>query len=246
MHGLNKLFFTAFVILTLAAFSSSVFAYIDQSFSVYVKVLPDGNARITEKSTFFLENQAEQDAFDYFLHQGQTTLLDWKRFSKNIGYHFSGGVSNLHIVAAREYNIHPNAASVTLEYDAQNVMKMEKVSSRATKYTLNTLLIALISSKGEISLGNGMSFTIELPADSEEITVSPDPGASREKNIVTWTGPIFGRWDVEFMREESLSDEVNAFFSQSVRDLQQNYLWILLGLFAIVVIFKFLQKEEKD
>jgi len=224
----------------------SAFAYLDQSFSIYVNVLDNGNARITEKTVFFLENDAEKDAFDYYLRLGQTTLLDWKRFSKNIGYHFSGGSSNLSIVAGREFNIHPNAASVTLEYDADQVMLAEQISSRATKYSLNTPLISLISSKGEISLGNSMSFTIELPADAEQVSISPDPGASRQKNGITWTGPIHGKWDVEYVREGSLSDEVNQFFSKSVNDIQHNYFWVLLVLFAIIVGAKFLQKQDDE
>lgn len=244
LFWLNRITPIVFATLFLVLFSGSAFAYLDQSFSVYSKVLDNGNAKITEKTVFFLETQAEKDAFDYYLRLGQTTLLDWKRFSKNIGYHFSGGVSNLRIVAAREFGVHPNAASVTLEYDAERVMGLEKISSRSTTYKLNTQLIALISSKGDISLGNGMSFTLEVPGDAQNIIVSPDPGALRQKNVITWTGPIFGKWDVEFAREESLSDEVNAFFAQSVQDLQKNYLFILLALFALVIVFKFLQKEE--
>ncbi|MEM4254803.1 MAG: hypothetical protein QXR53_00540 [Candidatus Norongarragalinales archaeon] len=235
---------TAF--LAILALCASAFAYLDQSFSVYVKVLEGGDARITEKSVFFLENDLEKEAFDYYLHLGQSTLLDWKRFSKNIGYHFSGGVSNLRIVATREYEIHPNAASVTLEYDAEKVMRLEPVSSRGTKYSLNTPLIALISSRGEISLGNSMSFTLEVPADAQEILVSPDPGPQRQKNVITWQGPILGKWDVEFTREKSLSEEVNEFFAKSVSDIQKNYFWVLLAAFALVVAFKFLQKQEEN
>ncbi len=236
--------FAVFVFFVL--FSTQAFAYLDQSFAIYVKVLEDGNARITEKTIFFLENDLEKEAFDYYLRLGQSTLLDWKRFSKNIGYHFSGGVSNLRIVATREFEIHPNAASITLEYDAEQVMRLEPVSSRATKYSLNTPLIALISSHGEISLGNSMSFTIEVPSDAQEIKVSPDPGALRQKNVITWTGPILGKWDVEFTREKSLSEEINEFFVKSVGDLQKNYFWVLLAAFALVVIFKFIQKPEEN
>ncbi|HLD62375.1 MAG TPA: hypothetical protein VI875_00745 [Candidatus Norongarragalinales archaeon] len=230
----------------LALLSPYAFAYVDQTFSIYAKALENGNARITEKTVFFLENDLEKEAFDYYLRLGQTTLLDWKRFSKSIGYHFSGKVSNLRIVAKHEFETHPNAASVTLEYDAEEIMQMQQFSSRATKYTLNTPLIALISSKGEISLGNSMSFTLEVPRDSQEITVSPDPGVLREKNVITWTGPIHGKWDVEFTREKSLSDEVNEFFAKSVGDLQKNYFWVLLLAFALVVAVKFMQKPEEN
>lgn len=233
-------------VLALLAISPGAFAYLDQSFSIYVKAFEDGNGEITEKTVFFLENNQEKEAFDYYLRLGKTTLLDWKRFSKNIGYHFSGASSNLRIVATREFDIHPNAASITLQYDAQQVMKLEQVSSRATKYTLNTPLIALISSRGEISLGNSMSFTLEVPQDSQQIVVSPDPGASRQKNIITWEGPIHGKWDVEFIREKSLSEEVNAFFTKSIEDIQKNYFWALLIAFAAVVVLKFLQKPESE
>ena len=230
----------------MAFLSPYALAYLDQSFSIYAKVAEDGNARITEKTVFFLENDLEKEAFDYYLRLGQTTLLDWKRFSKSIGYHFSGKVSTLRIVAKHEFDVHPNAASVTLEYDAEEIMQMQLFSARATKYTLNTPLIALISSKGEISLGNSMSFTLEVPRDAQEIKISPDPGVLREKNVITWTGPLHGKWDVEFTREKSLSDEVNQFFAKSVGDLQKNYFWVLLLGFALVVAVKFMQKPEEN
>ncbi|MFH1056251.1 MAG: hypothetical protein V1717_00415 [Candidatus Micrarchaeota archaeon] len=233
-----------FALALIALLAPSSFAYLDRSFSIYGHVFENGNAKITEKTIFFLETDAEKEAFEYYLRLGQTTLLDWKRFSKNIGYHFSGAVSNLKIVAAREFETHPNAASVTLEYDAEKVMGRATVSSRTTKYTLNTPLIALISAKGEISLGNSMSFTLEVPPDAQEIKVSPDPGSRRQKNVITWTGPIFGKWDVEFVREKSLSEEVNEFFNRSVEDFRNNYLIILLVLFAIIVAFKIVQKPE--
>ena len=222
----------------------NAFAYLDQSFSIYARVSEDGNAKVTEKTVFFLENDAERDAFDYYLRLGNTTLFDWQRFSKSIKYHFAGGVSGLRIVAAREFSVHPNAASVTLEYDSEGVMNTTQVSSRVTSYKLNPELIAFIFSKGEISLGNGMSFTLELPPDSQEIKVSPDPGPGRRGSVITWEGPIFGKWDVEFVREKSLSQEVNEFFAKSVEDLRRNYLWVLFLLFVVVVAFKFLNPKE--
>src|SRR3989338_5100186 len=152
MHNaLNRPLFAALIALAaLLSLSSFSFAYIDQSFSIYVKVFDDGNGTITEKTVFFLENEVERDVFDYYLRLGNTTLFDWQRFSKSIKYHFSGGVSDLKIVAAREFSIHPNAASVTLEYDARNITLIEKASSRITRYDLNTQLIALISPFEEI------------------------------------------------------------------------------------------------
>jgi len=242
---MRNFFLLVFAALLLSVTARSANAYLDQSFSVYVKVLDSGDARITEKTVFFLETEAEKEAFDYYLHLGNTTLYDWKRFSQNIKYHFSGANSGLRIVAAREYEVHPNAASVTLEYDASGVMLLRQVSSRITKYTLNTPLIALISSKGEISLGNGMTFTMELPTDAQEINVSPDPGPGRQQNVISWRGPIFGKWDVEFQREKSLNQEVSEFFVQSLEDLRNNYLWLLLLFFAIIVGFKFFANQKE-
>ncbi|HLC38253.1 MAG TPA: hypothetical protein VJI71_02260 [Candidatus Norongarragalinales archaeon] len=233
-------------LMAIVLLSPGVFAYLDQSFAVTVKVGNDGNAKITEKTVFFLENEEEKKAFDYYLGLGKTTLFDWQRFSKNIKYHFSGSVSDLRIVATREFLVHPNAASVTLEYDADNVMLLEGISSRITKYRFNTPLISLTSAKGEISLGNAMSFTLELPDDADAIKVSPDPGVGRREKTITWTGPIFGVWDVEFIREGSLSSEVNAFFAQTVENLRHNYLWILLVLFALLLVAKVIQQKPQE
>lgn len=237
-----KLFALAIAIALLAL---PVQAYVDQSFSVHVKVDDSGNARITEKAVFLLENEAEKNTFEYYLGLGRTTLFDWQRFSKNIGYHFSGSVSDLKIVATREYQIHPNSASVTLEYNAENVMFFQKTTSRVTEYEFKSGLIALTSAKGEISLGNGMSFTLELPPDAENINVSPDPGSGKRGTTITWNGPILGIWDVSYIRENSLSQEVNEFFAKTLEDVKANYLWFLLVLFALVLVFKFIQKPEE-
>ena len=243
MEKLKKAFL---LLLVLILFSSLSFAYLDRSFSVTVRVDETGNARIIEKTVFFLENDAEKNTFDYYLGLGNTTLFDWQRFSKSVKYHFSGSVSNLRIVAAREFSVHPNAASITLEYDAEKIMLLETISSRSTKYKFNTKLISLTSAKGEISLGNSMTFTIELPQDAESIKVTPDPGVGTEGKTITWTGPIFGIWDVEFVREASLSDEVNQFFHQTVEDLKNNYFWILLVLFGIILVVKFIQQQPEE
>ncbi|MFH0835266.1 MAG: hypothetical protein V1881_02900 [Candidatus Micrarchaeota archaeon] len=234
--------------LLLALMASPALAYTYYSFSVNATVTEDGSAHVVEKTIFMLDTDDERREFEYYMGLGKTTLADWQSFSPLVRYHFSGSVTNLKIIASREYSIRYTAASVTIEYDVAGLFTTERVGSRITRYSLDTsrLVFSEASRTGELSLGNSMRFTLELPNDAVSVKVVPAPGAEiSDHNTIAWNGPISGKWDVAFEREKPLSDEVNEFFMGAYQWLNGAYLWLILLVFVAVFFLKFYGKNKK-
>ncbi len=235
--------FAVFVALLLLAAGLS--AYTDRSYSLDVQLKPDGNAHVVEKALLNLDSPSEIDAFEFVLREGKTTLADWQKFSRNIRYHITGSVFNVRIVSAREFTTSFTSASVTLEYDVENVTLFKPLSSRKTGYSFQNHKLVLGSAPGEIRLGNNMVFALRLPSDAIRVRVSPDAGAVREGTAIRWFGPTAGTWDVYFEREITLGDEVNQFFLQTFTSLSTSYiLWILLAFAVFLVGYKVLRPNS--
>ncbi len=222
----------AFSVFSVLAFSCA--AYTDRSFAMAAKIDAAGNAHVIEKSVFTLDTQTEIDEFNNYQGLGKTTIADWRKFSKNIKYHFTGSVINPSIIAAREFNIGYDSASVSVEYDVSGVFSLEATGKRITTYRLNedTLAFGGSASKGEITLGNNMKFEIDLPSDALTVSVVPNPGVSQpERNKLVWQGPIVGKWTISYEREKPLTSEVSEFFVQLYQQLST--WWILLIIIAV-------------
>lgn len=230
----------------LVLFASIATAYSDRSFSMEVQLQPDGGTHVVEKSFFVLDNKNEIEAFEFILRQGKTTLADWQKFSRNIRYHLLGSVFNLRIVAAREFQTGFTTASVTIEYDVKNVLKVNQTSSRTTHYVLDAEKLLLGSSRGDITLGNNMVFALHVPPDAIHLVVTPDAGASRNANAIRWVGPTSGRWEVSFDREITLAQEVQAFFVDLFNLLSSSYvLWLLLAVVFAIVVYKIVKTRKR-
>ncbi len=200
-------------------------AYTDHSLSVTVTVKKDGTAHVREKTIFYVDSDAEIEAFKNNLKLGKSTILAWKKFSDNIRYHIGGvqsPVDNLTITAGPEYDIKQNARSVTLDYDlVDQFVQTRQVGSRTLHCTLNEEILGFDKSETrQTILGSNVFFTIALPQTSSlakkdgAILVGPSPYVFDEPNrTITWFGPSTGRWILEYEVEEPLSDEVYGFFS---------------------------------
>ncbi|MFA4946076.1 MAG: hypothetical protein WC607_00855 [Candidatus Micrarchaeia archaeon] len=224
--------------------AACVSAYTDYSFSMSIRVGESGNAHVIEKSVFMLDKPEEVQSFEYYLLQGETTLIDWQRFSKNIRYHLAGGLSDLRIIAAREFNLGYTAASVSIEYDVEGLFLPEPVNSRATRYSLDNKKLSF-GVPDELSLGTGHELRIALPDDAFNVEIVPAGGvAQKDHNEYSWTGPLIGSWDVSFQREASLSQEVKDFFSDAYVRLTESYLWLLGLLLVAIVALKFVKLRE--
>ncbi|MFH0835547.1 MAG: hypothetical protein V1834_00090 [Candidatus Micrarchaeota archaeon] len=218
-------------------------AYTDESLTVTIQLNPDGTARVFEKTIFNLDNEQEEAAFDYALGLGETTLLDWSRFSKNIHYHLRSS-QNLRITAKREFDIRFTAASVILQYDTGVITSFE-AEGRKTNYVFDPeILVFSRSQTSEITLGNGESLLIELPAGADATRYLPEPSSFENRKLV-WQGPLSGAMALEFTVEKSLSQEVNEFFVSTFDELRSSYVWLLVAVFVIIAGVKLLQVTKE-
>ncbi|HII39263.1 TPA: hypothetical protein HA318_04655 [Candidatus Micrarchaeota archaeon] len=225
-----------FMTILLAACLAS--AYSDYSFSVTAQVKEDGSMHVMEKTVFLFDNDLERNAFDSFMNSGENSVIEWRKFSKNIRYHFGGVLvesQGVKISARREYSVGFSAGSVVIEYDLSHQMFIaEKKSSRVTQYSLNSSYLSFdVSRDREPVLGNGMKLEITLPPDATIVEIAPVPD-TRQGNTLSWTGPVIGEWKVIYSREQPIGDEVNEFF---IALAQNAFAWIPLILAIIVIGF---------
>ncbi len=240
-----KAFLLLLSLLALLSVSGLLSAYTDRAFWLGVHARPDGSAYVVEKTLLNLDTPSEVDAFDFVVREGRTDLGGWQKFSRNLRYHLSGSVFNVSIVGTREFGTSFTSASVTLEYDVDNVTSYKSVSSRKTAYAVDTRRILLGTKPGEFRLDKNQVFSLYLPTDAVHIRVSPEAGNSRDGTTLRWVGSTVGSWEITFEREISLADEVNAFFTQSYRALASSgVLWLLLVFAVAVVGYKVVQSRR--
>jgi len=236
-------YWTAFFALLFIATALS--AYTDRAYWLDVSLRPNGGAHVIEKTLLNLDTQSELDAFDFVVREGRTNLGGWQKFSRNIRYHLTGSVFNVSIVGTREFGTSFTSASVTIEYDIENLTSVQSVSSRKTAYRVDTVRIVLGNTPGEFRLDKNSIFSLHLPVDATEIRVSPEAGTSRDGTVLRWVGSTVGTWVITFAREISLADEVNAFFASGYQSLASSgVLWLLLLFALAVVAYKVLQSRR--
>jgi len=214
-------------------------AYTDYSFQLNATVNADGSAHIFEKTVFTLDNAEEIQNFEYYLFKGETTLVDWQRFSNNIKYHFAGPVSNLRVIAAREFRSGYTSASVSMEYDVQDLFLSEKANARLTQYAFDKHKLSF-GSPNELKLSTDQSLSLILPKDAFNIAVTPAAGVEAySRNELAWEGPLIGSWDVSYDREISLSQEVTEFFMSAYGAVGNSLLALLALVFLAIAGFKY-------
>ncbi|MFH1750618.1 MAG: hypothetical protein ABH863_02980 [Candidatus Micrarchaeota archaeon] len=225
-----------YLILVLAAAG----AYSDYSFSAHVKVNTEGSVHVTEKTIFLFENAEERKAFELNMNLGESTILEWRKFSGNIRFHFKGRISNTKITAKRDFTVSFDAGEVIVEYDIEPLFTKEKIGSRRTVYSLPDSLAFDRTKTGQTSLGNNVQLQIEYPKGAELIKAAPL--YEEDGNTLTWNGPITGNWEFSYAEEIPLSREVSEFFISTYDDALEYLPLILLlafSLLLIVVLVKF-------
>jgi len=234
-----------FAFFSLLFLASAITAYTDRAYWLDVSARPSGGAHVIEKTLLNLDTQSELDAFDFVVREGRTNLGGWQKFSRNIRYHLTGSVFNVSIVGTREFGTSFTSASVTIEYDIENLTSVQSVSSRKTAYRVDTVRIVLGNTPGEFRLDKNSIFSLHLPVDATEIRVSPEAGTTRDGTVLRWVGSTVGTWVITFAREISLADEVNAFFASGYQSLASSgVLWLLLLFALAVVAYKVLQSRR--
>lgn len=219
-------------------------AYSDYSFKAVVKIDGEGAAHVTEKTVLLFENQLERKAFEDNMNLGESTIVEWRKFSENIKYHFKGGISNIKITAKREFDVSFDAGTIILEYDVVPLFDQVKVGSRRTVYTLLPDSLSFQrTGTGQISLGNNVELVFEYPSDAE--LLKADPIYDENDRQIVWRGPLTGNWEFQFAREIPLSQEVSEFFVETYLRATKSLPLLLLSAFSLLVLFVLLKFRGK-
>jgi hypothetical protein len=211
-------------------------AYSDYSFIANAKISPDGTAHVTEKTVFLFENSEERKAFEINLNLGESSILEWGKFSGNIKRHFKGRISNTKITAKREFAVSFDAGAVIVEYEVGPIFNAEKIGSRRTVYTLMPDALAFDRTKtGQTSLGNNVELQFEYPKGTELLKAAPI--FEENENVIFWKGPIAGNWEFTYAVEIPLSQEVSEFFYATYRNAAESLPLLLLSAFSLLLLF---------
>ena len=239
-------------------------AFSDHSLSVQATLSEDGRAHVTEKTVFFVrppaageDESADEKNFKTALASGKSTVLEWKPFSQNIGYHVggvAGSIEGLRISAGTEQSISYYARFVALDYDITNpvvsstqenlvdsVTGIRQNSGRTTRYSLNSDFLGFKKSEvGQTVLGQNTVFSVKLPKSARMVSTSGD--YDKESRTVSWSGPVTVYPTVLYEIEEPLSEEVYRFFADaylSVVQLAPLALALFLAAIVAAVFVKF-------
>lgn len=220
-------------LLVLIALSS---AYSDYSFSAQAKINSDGSAHVTEKTIFLFENGDERKTFELNMNLGESTILEWRKFSNNIKFHFKGKIANPKITAKREFAVSFDAGAVIVEYDVESIFSAGKVGSRRTVYSLLPDALAYDRTRtGQTSLGNNVELRFEYPKGAELLKASPV--YDEKGNEIIWIGPLTGNWEFQFAEEIPLSQEVGEFFLSTYNGAAESLPLILFSGFSLLLLF---------
>ncbi len=218
-----------------------VSGYTDTSFTVTFQLSPD-KVHVIEKTTFLLDGPEEKAAFSNSLRLGRSTVSDWKPYSRNIDYHVYAPlvfVNTTRIVAKQDFSIQYKPAVVVVEYDANPSILVKTVkSSRVTEYSVNASLLNLNTlAGGEIVLGNIEGLRFEVPEGDEFSKVQPDP-TEKLRNYISFHGPLTSKFNVAFIQEKTLSEEVSGFFFDTFSNAANLIPLLLLLAFLLFLWFK--------
>ena len=235
-----------FIFASLLSAIAPALAYSDYSFAAHAAINSDGFARVEEKSIIVFETPDERTDFEHNLNLGESTITEWKKFSKNVRFHFAGPITNQRITARKEFSLGTNFGSVIVEYDINAAVVNESHrGSRVTVYSLDPSVLAFDRTAGGATiLGSNILLSIELPADAQVVKVAPTPDR-QEKNVLSWGGPVARKWELVYERELPLSGEVSQFFLESYEEAISLLPLLLIAGFAMLLLFILVKFRKK-
>lgn len=234
-----SLFLTVVALVIFSSFFASGFT--DHSLVTLVEFKSDGSAKVTEKITVTFDSESEREAFTNSMANPkvQSTIIELKKFSKNVDYHVTGAItSSTRITAKRDFTISYPAGNIILEYDTVPIAFKFKPSSRATRFSFNTSGLNFQKLQtGQVVLGQSVRLAFRIPSEARFTSINPQIDENT-KSTVSFLGPMSAKIAVEFEIEKSLSQEVTEFFS----DLTANTVNLVPVLLALAFIAFFAYK----
>lgn len=231
------------LVILVAVVSLPLKAYTELGTQVNVIFSDDGSAHVTERYSILLDNDTETETFQNYVAFGQSTIIEWKQFLKELAYHVSGDTTpmNTKISASRLLQVGSRSAEVVLDYDlSPKITDTKQVKTRLTLYSFDQSFLSFgRDSTGETTLPARTTLVFTAPADAtlQADNTYPNP-ATTGGNSATWVGPLTAKWRFSYTVEQSLSGEVKAYFNSLYIYALDLVPWLLpAGLLILVVAF---------
>jgi len=233
------------LILLVALFTNS---FSDVSLTVDIFIEKNGRTHVTEQVQLSLDS--EQEVYTYTTAMGaiKTTLDDWKKLSNSefLTYHTTASPINQRILPQKPF--YNSAAgkfysTISIDYDTlEQIVNITETGPRKTLYTIIPSKLAFkLSPTGDIVLPRFNTLRITIPKETTLVSANPKPDHI-VNNTLIWEGPYtLAKFDVRFEMEQSLSEEVQQFFSSLFFFLQNilfNYYFVLIVLAVAIFLFK--------
>ncbi len=139
-------------------------------------------------------------------------------------------------------------AYMVVSYIASNVTDVNQTGPRAFTYTFNPSALNYENAESGEVLGVNTTLTIVTPPGSRIVTVSPPtdyPALGFTKNYtgvtaLTWSSDeLLAGFTLKYTTEESLQNEVIAFFTQAYNFLGIGFYIIIIAVIAAFIIYTY-------
>ena len=201
----------------------------------------DGSATVRESIKFLIKGEFSKAVYD----SGIQTTDDLSVWLNNTRLSEVKQHVNPSIVAINNFRLQPQPRSgcnpftdtchgeLKFDYSISPVKNESEIISgtglfivdqykpRTTRYIMNHNALAFKKTEaGNFILDPEVMLTIEIPQNSGDIMVTPEPNKITG-NAYTWSDMVLVRLSVVFEAEESIEKEVSRFFSDFLRSIQK-------------------------
>lgn len=233
----------------------------------------DGSATVTESIKFLIKGDFSKAVYD----GGIQTTDDLSVWSNNtqlaeVKQHVNPSVvsiSNLRLQPQPRSGCNPFTdichGGIIMDYQISPVKNnsvivsgtglffVDEYKPRTIRYVLNHNALAFKKTEaGNFILDPEVKFTLELPASSNGIRVTPAPNSITDKKY-TWNDVVLVRLSVIFEVEESIEKEVSRFFSDVLGSIQTTIasqhgmsLLVIVGILVGSYIYINISKKKKE
>ncbi|MBM3229124.1 hypothetical protein FJZ26_01725 [Candidatus Parvarchaeota archaeon] len=235
----------AFLFLFIMAGGASA-EFLLRSVSINIEAQKNGDAHITEEISLYLNSKDSVELYKSGIAINDLGSWKTRTGIEEVRYHVSSayvGVENLRIKpqkvkkCSQDYGT-CNAILIidyvatpifnkTGKVEGTGVFLVEQNKPRTIRYSINPKALSLkVNDERDIILDRQTTLTISIPKNSLVESVQPLPSALSEQNIkvpfndintLSWRDEILSKYELVFIREESLESEILQFFSNASR-----------------------------
>ena len=205
------------IMLLVPCFSASLLGH-----ETTIAINADNSATVTERYSLSL-SEPERNLFDNISNTNVNSLTQWQTFIPQITTYVIGNVSNLRISTSQASG-GQFGSEVKLEYTVPNFPTKTGIEGRYEDYAITGDKFKYYDANtSTFNIDISSDLTITLPstiADSDILSVSPEPWFSSGKNMRWISGTRSNNFTVQYRKEIAISESfditrlINTYFFQ--------------------------------